>query len=232
MRRGKQCILAGSLLMAGALLTGCPEESTSSVPARPTLAKVRDYLFPTSATATYVYERTTTMWRPSSDAPDVSTRSFQIKTHQLTADQAVIVESDLPEPLMNYTSTSSFKAAPDGTVTMSMELSSGRFVELLHFPDATLTKAGAIVFEASGSLPAVRVSRMGAETVTVPAGQFETLKVKEQDEGDTHAPTYSWLAKGMTMMGVKQTSVSTYSSELDSGISTTSTEVVLKSYTP
>lgn len=232
MKRGLKWIVAGSLMTAGALVAGCPEEVSPSDVARPAPAKVRDYLFPASATATFVYEETVTQWLPSNASPNVSTSSFQLKTLQLERDQVVYAYSELREGWKDHTSTHSLKAAPDGTVTLSLDVTDKVVLELLSFPDAALTKAGAIVSPASGSWPAVRMSRLGAETVTVPAGTFETIKVRQQMEDGKGAPNHYWLAKGKSYWGVKQARISTRSSELEDGISTTSTEVVLKSFTP
>lgn len=229
MKRDVGWILAGFLVTAGGLLVaGCPDETTASEAVSPAAAKVRDYLFPPSATSKYGYETTTTRWEPNEDQPRVSTSSFQYTAARLTATEAV-----LAYPIVQgVDATLSYLAETDGTVAMSLEFPGGPPQVLMRFPDAALTKAGATVFPASGSLPPLRVARIAKETVTVPAGTFETIKVKLQVENDKGTPIYYWLAKGMGQDGVKRTHTSTRSIDDSASVSTTSTVVVLKSFTP
>lgn len=231
MKRGLRWIVAGSLVTVGALVAGCPEEVTTSEAGRPAPLKARDYLFPSSPNATYVYAQTTTQWWSDKDQPEVSTFSLKIKATRLMDNEAVFVAEMLDFPVLGTVplATFSLTAASDGTVRSSV-LSILGTDNSLGYPDAALTSKGATIRPASGSTPALVMARVAKEAVTVPAGNFETLKVRQQEEGED-APHYYWLAKGMGLFGVKQTETSTKSWP-DDTTSTKSSEMVLKSYTP
>lgn len=234
MKRGLRWFAAGALVTVGALVAGCPEEVTYSDAGRPAPAKARDYLFPPSSTATYLYAQTTTRWWPNQPQPEVSTSSLRLKAIRATDTEAVLVAQLVDGPAdpalaALFTATISLKVAEGGAITSTVTTVLGPSTPN-SYTDAALTSKGATIYPASGSAPAQVWTRTAKETVTVPAGTYETIKVR-QTEGSKKAPKEIWLAKGMGLAGIKQTETATASWD-DGSTSTTSTEVVLKSFTP
>lgn len=99
----------------------------------------------------------------------------------------------------------------------------------MSYPDAALSSKGATIVPASGSTPASVMARVAREKTSVPAGTFDAIQVKHQI-GD-RMPTLTWYGPGLGYWGLRETRTSTLSID-GGGVSTVSTDAILKTYTP
>lgn len=191
----------------------------------------RDFYFPASGTMRAVYSFNESAQLPSPLESYQATGSMTVEVLRYSPTSAefrttTIATGEDGQPTTE-TSTSSVSVEPDGTVV------AGDGATLRH-SNAVFTAEGAIVAPASGSeIPALRARLVGSETLTVPAGTFETVHLQEGPD-DANAPrTNLWLARGVGI--VRQQMEATFSvrtSETQTGQGSSRFELRLESFTP
>lgn len=203
MPRSIRWTLAGTLSGALPVLVACSTNAPPApeTPTRPFEAtqeqgyQARDYYFPASGTMRAVYSFTESAQLPSPLQSYTATGSLTVETLSFGANQAVLQSTTVGpgeggEPSIDV-ATSSVTVEPDGTVV------AGNGATLRH-SNAVFTAAGATVAPASGSeIPEIRARFLGTETITVPAGTFQTVHLQE-GPADPNAPqAHVWLARGV-----------------------------------
>ncbi|MBO9540706.1 hypothetical protein J7643_08970 [bacterium] len=223
-------------LGATLFLAGCPGNNPSPTPtatpstgptATPNLAK--EYLFPHKLDGTYTYDWVTITALPGGTETATDSSALVLKTTKLTSTEAVVTATvdNVPYATVSMVVknngielTRQEKPNTNGPIVTTKEL----------YTNDTFTEAGTVVTTATGSMGAVTMKRVGAESVTAATESFNTLKLQSLEATPNATPKFKWVAKGMGYLGVKSTEVST-SSANGGGIATDSTEILLKSYT-
>lgn len=193
--------------------------------------QARDFYFPPSGTMRAVYGFTESAELPSPLTSSQATGSLTVEIVRYSATQAdlrstTVTTGEDGRPT-SETSTSSVTVEPDGTVVAGNGAT-------LRYSNAVFTPEGAIVVPASGSeIPAVRARFIGAETITVPAGTFETVHVQEGLDDANSPKAELWLARGVGI--VRQQFDATFSVQIgenQTGQGRSTFELRLESFTP
>ncbi|HEY9854116.1 MAG TPA: hypothetical protein V6D05_00160 [Stenomitos sp.] len=238
--RWNPVLTGGSLLLGASLLAGCgvgaPWPSTGPNPGAPSASgyQPREFFFPPSATAKAAYRTTTSIDNPANLPDTLATSSSTVEVTSYTPTAAVLRTTDVTSnpntgAVLTEVSTTSYRVDSDGAVVIDM----GGVKE--RYGTGVFTATGAEVATISPDLPAFRLSLVGLETVTVPAGPFETLKFKSEG-GGFEAPVYAWYTRQKGL--VRLYYVATQSVEVGSGnatasaVATASIERVLVRFTP
>ncbi|MBO9542766.1 hypothetical protein J7643_19435 [bacterium] len=194
----------------------------------------RDYYFPPSGSYRANYSFTAVNELPGPLATDSSrvtgTMTFEATAYAPT--QATIRTTSRATDQNGQTETGSGTAVvrvlPDGTVTSDEQGVS------LRYSAGIFTPAGAEVLPASGSeIPALRAFSLGEESVSVPAGTYQTVHLGQQIAANGAPVTHYWLARGVGL--VRQRDFATYSVPINGnalGVATSSFELQLDSLTP
>jgi len=236
--RRNPALAGGFLLLGASLLAGCglgtPAPSTGPNQGGPSGYQPRDYFFPASATVKATYQATTSIDNPGNQPDTLATSSSMVEVISYTPTVAVVRTTDVASnpttgAVQTEVSTASYRVDTDGAVVIAM----GDLKE--RYGAGVFTAAGAEVATISPDVPALRLSMVGPEAVTVPAGHFDTLKFKSEGGGFL-ASVYAWYAKQRGL--VRLYYVATQSVEVGSGsatssaVATASIERVLVRFTP
>lgn len=194
----------------------------------------RDYYFPTSANYRATYTFTAVNELPTPYATD-STRVTGTTTFEATAYAPTVATLRATTRTTNQTgqvetdtTTSTIRVLADGTVASDDQ------GMMLRYPPGIFTSAGTEIAPASGSeIPALRAFLLGEESVSVPAGTFQTAHVGQQIAAQGAPVMHYWIARGVGL--VRQREFATYNlpiSESAVAVATSSFEMQLQSHTP
>lgn len=241
MPRSFRWTLAGTLSGALPVLVACSANAPQApeTPTRPFEATqeqgylARDYYFPGSATMRAVYSFTEQATLPSPLQSYTATGSLTVEVLTYGPTSALlqtttVAPGESGQPSIDV-ATSSVTVEADGTVV------AGEGVPLRH-SNAVFTAAGDTVAPASGSeVPEIRARLVGTETITVPAGTFQTVHIQE-GPADTNAPqSHLWLARGVGIVRQRVDAtfpVRTGEQEQQTGQGRSTYELRLERFTP
>ncbi|HEY9900304.1 MAG TPA: hypothetical protein V6D00_14110 [Pantanalinema sp.] len=222
-------------LGATLVLAGCPGNNPGTNPTPgPTVAPTTSpnlamqYLFPNKADGTYTYDWVAVTEQPGVTATSTDSKEIVLKTTKLTGTEAVIEMSVADVSLATYSMLVKDHGV-EVTRTERNPLTSTTETSKELYTNDSFTETGTTLSAASGSVGAIKVKKVGSESVAAATESFTTLKLQSLESTPSATPKFKWIAKGMGYMGIKNTEVST--SSAGGGIATESTEILLKSYT-
>lgn len=200
LRRTLALALSGGLPLVTACSASAPPRSEPQP--RPYEAmqeqayQARDYYFPSSASMRAVYGFDESAQLPSPLPSHQGTGSVTVQVTSYTPTHATLQATTVApgedgQPGSEATTTT-LTVAADGTVVVESDGATRRY------SNAVFTPEGATVMPASGSeLPALRTRMVGTETITVPAGTFQTVHLQEALATPSAPVTDLWLARGV-----------------------------------
>lgn len=198
-------ILAGTLMGALPVLAACTASAPPTPPteARPyqanqvTTYQARDYYFPSSATMRATYNVTVSIQFPPPNQNQSSTTTGRMNVEVLNYSptsatvRTTTTANDQSGQQRTSTTTYQMTVEPDGTVV-------SRDGGVERHSNAIFTSMGDVVAPASGSeIPETRGRMIGTETITVPAGTYQTVHIQEGAADPSAPKTDIWLARGV-----------------------------------
>lgn len=239
MSRSLRWILTGSLAGMLPVLVAC----TASAPPTPTpqprpfeanqeqAYQARDYYFPSSGSMRAVYGFTMSVQvPPPNQNQSMSTTgrmTLEVANYSPTSAtlRATLTGTDQSGQPRTSTSTTTLTVEADGTVV-------ARNGGTERHSNALFTSMGDMVAPASGSeVPEIRGRLVGTETITVPAGTYQTVHIQE-GPADPNAPkTDFWLARGVGIVRQRLEASAPAQSGQNQQVRT-SFELRLESFTP
>lgn len=228
--------LAGTLALALPALVGFEGNPPQAVePPTPTLEVLqqallaRDYFFPSSATMRAVYS--------FSESTQVPSQAAQQMSGTLTV---TVVSYSPTQAVVRTTSTSTGEGGQPSTQTADTTLTieaDGTVVSSAtsqRRSNDIFTSGGGVVAPASGSeIPEIRARMVGTETVTVPAGTYQTVRLQEGLAAQG-APQYDvWVARGVGIVRKRMDATYTVpTGQNQTAQARTTYEMRLDSFTP
>ena len=251
MKSSKWVAFAGAGIACGLITTlaGCPALSPSTTPSTSptsnpssgggTSYNVGDYFFPPSATIQLLYTVTGTYSWPTGDnfavAGDATQSVLSWSSHLAVAQEDMAFSLQTPQGTTVSTSTkvATLSLNPDGSMTDSE--GSGQGSDVTTFPANLFNGSPLTVSPASGDISLTTAQFLGAESVTVPAGTFDAIKIQVDQASDSSGQSTQitrWYSKNMDF--VKMIAISTGSVQTganSTGVATMSLQAVLRSFT-